>query len=479
MKDDLFERLRTVDPATDERIVQESRALGNAPRRIAESEPTNVHRFPKSARRKATLAAVAAVVVVAIALPLMLLHPLGEGAGIPGDEPGNWVPVGSLVDLRSQGIVYLSEINAFVLAPADAEPYALWAATGDPLVIGDFPLAPSPRALFCEPTNRFVSPGGDVFDQHGVHESGPVQRGLGEFPVRVTDGMVEVEVSEVTALGARDSSGNDPLFPNLGCLTAGGIPLEGMPGFAIPAGTALPPIAVASPQAGMRVQSPITIAGSANVFEATVSIRVLDATANVIAESFTTATCGTGCRGDFSTLVDVPIDIEQRGTIQVFESSAQDGSMINTVEIPVTLVPGRTPQLEGVWYDGDGVPLKSSSVASEGTTIDVFFWSLECRSSGGSATFMNLAWPLGTIALSFDDQRQYVRDPEGLFDDALRVGYLADTTLPSDAVDTGYHRGPWQLWVSPNQADDAVFVLDGDTNVVERWGRSSQPILCN
>ena len=89
----------------------------------------------------------------------------------------------------------------------------------------------------------------------------------------------------------------------------------------------------------MRVSSPITIAGSADVFEATVNIRVLNGNGEVIAESFAMATCGTGCRGDFSTQIDVPIDAEQPGTIQVFEYSAKDGSMINVVEIPVILVP--------------------------------------------------------------------------------------------------------------------------------------------
>jgi hypothetical protein len=89
----------------------------------------------------------------------------------------------------------------------------------------------------------------------------------------------------------------------------------------------------------MRVTSPVAIVGSADVFEATVNIRVLDANGEVVAESFATATCGTGCRGDFRTQIDVPIDAEQPGTIQVFEYSAKDGSMINVVEIPVTLVP--------------------------------------------------------------------------------------------------------------------------------------------
>ena len=53
MTDDLFERLRTVDPATDERIAQETRALGTTPGRIVEGEPSNVRRFPNATRRKA------------------------------------------------------------------------------------------------------------------------------------------------------------------------------------------------------------------------------------------------------------------------------------------------------------------------------------------------------------------------------------------------------------------------------------------
>ena len=478
MKDDMIERLRTVDPATDERILQEARALADVPGRVTSGETTNARRLPRAVRRRATLAAVAAVVAVAIALPLTLLRSLGDGNGSAAGSPGTWVDVGRLVDLRSRGTVYVSQINAFVLVPAEGDPYALWAATGSSLLVDA--AGRSPRALYCESAARFVDPDGDVFDRFGFYESGPVQRGLGRFPVRVTDGTVQVDVSRVTTVGVRDPSGAAMDPRDLGCLTANGVPLEGAPGFAIANGTDLPPIAVALPQTGAFVQSPVLITGSANVFEATVSIRVLDANGDVIAEAFTTAACGTGCRGDFSTQVEVPIGAEQPGTILVFESSAQDGSMINAVEIPVTLEPGLAaadPSVEGIWYDGDGASLPNGSAGSEGTAIAVLAGPEHCQWE--SATFMHLAWPVGTIATSFDDERQYVRDPEGLFDDgALRVGFMRDITLPADAVETGFHRGPWQLWVSPTQADDAVFVVDEDTGIAERWGRSSEPILC-
>jgi hypothetical protein len=101
----------------------------------------------------------------------------------------------------------------------------------------------------------------------------------------------------------------------------------------------LPAIVVESPSIGERVSNPVTVSGTANVFEATVSLKILDADGNEIARTFTTATCGTGCRGDYSVSVPYNVDREQRGTIVVFESSAQDGSEINAVAIPVVLTP--------------------------------------------------------------------------------------------------------------------------------------------
>jgi hypothetical protein len=98
----------------------------------------------------------------------------------------------------------------------------------------------------------------------------------------------------------------------------------------------LPPVLVESPIIGARVGNPVTIAGTANVFEATVSIRIRDAEGDVIANTFTTATCGTGCRGDYSASVAYSVERDQQGTIEVFESSAKDGSPLFLVSIPVT-----------------------------------------------------------------------------------------------------------------------------------------------
>ncbi|HSJ50544.1 MAG TPA: Gmad2 immunoglobulin-like domain-containing protein [Actinomycetota bacterium] len=99
----------------------------------------------------------------------------------------------------------------------------------------------------------------------------------------------------------------------------------------------LPPIVVESLTIGQRVSSPVTIAGSANVFEATVSISIYDAEGNEIVRTFTTATCGTGCRGTYSEAVRFEVDETQPGVIEVYESSAEDGSKLHAVRIDVIL----------------------------------------------------------------------------------------------------------------------------------------------
>jgi Immunoglobulin-like domain of bacterial spore germination len=101
-----------------------------------------------------------------------------------------------------------------------------------------------------------------------------------------------------------------------------------------------PAIVVTQPASGDEVASPVTISGTADVFEATVHMRVLNSGGLPVAERFTTATCGSGCRGEFSTELSFFVEKTQDGTIEVFESSAEDGSPINVVTVPVVLVAG-------------------------------------------------------------------------------------------------------------------------------------------
>jgi hypothetical protein len=102
----------------------------------------------------------------------------------------------------------------------------------------------------------------------------------------------------------------------------------------------LPAIEVTKPSEGDRVTSPVTVAGTANVFEANVTVEVLDAAGKVVGNTFTTATCGTGCRGTYSVPVSFKVEREQSGTIVVHDDDAAGtGKPPHSVRVPVTLVP--------------------------------------------------------------------------------------------------------------------------------------------
>ncbi|MFG1653178.1 Gmad2 immunoglobulin-like domain-containing protein [Micromonospora sp. NPDC049275] len=101
----------------------------------------------------------------------------------------------------------------------------------------------------------------------------------------------------------------------------------------------LAPIVVTAPSVGDRVTAPLTVTGTADVFEATVSIRVLDAAGREVATGFGAASCGSGCRGAYRLVVGWRTAREQHGTIEVYEVSARDGSRTHTVAVPVILAP--------------------------------------------------------------------------------------------------------------------------------------------
>jgi germination protein M len=102
----------------------------------------------------------------------------------------------------------------------------------------------------------------------------------------------------------------------------------------------LPAIDVARPGTGERVTSPVTVSGTANVFEANVTVEVLDAAGKVVGKAFTTASCGTGCRGTYSAKVTFSVDTEQRGTIVVHDDDAAGtGKPPHVVKVSVVLAP--------------------------------------------------------------------------------------------------------------------------------------------
>ena len=103
-------------------------------------------------------------------------------------------------------------------------------------------------------------------------------------------------------------------------------------------------IVVETPEPGASVSSPVTISGTASVFEGTLQLRILDADSEEIASAFTTASAGAPERGDFSEEVEFTVDEAQAGVVEVFEQNVASPEEspereLFTVEVPVQLEP--------------------------------------------------------------------------------------------------------------------------------------------
>jgi germination protein M len=101
-----------------------------------------------------------------------------------------------------------------------------------------------------------------------------------------------------------------------------------------------PVIVVETPQIGDTLTGTVTVRGTANVFEANVSIEIRDAKGRRIASTHTLATCGTGCRGRYSATLRFSVPSVQAGTVVVHDDDAAGtGTPPHQVLIPVTLRP--------------------------------------------------------------------------------------------------------------------------------------------
>ncbi len=104
----------------------------------------------------------------------------------------------------------------------------------------------------------------------------------------------------------------------------------------------LPPIVVTKPPYAEHPKSfvdSLTMEGTANVFEATVVYELVDRDGEVITDGFTTATCGSGCRGDFSERMKFEVAMPTFAKLNVYSPSAEDGSRMFEVSVPVYLCP--------------------------------------------------------------------------------------------------------------------------------------------
>jgi Immunoglobulin-like domain of bacterial spore germination/Sporulation and spore germination len=99
----------------------------------------------------------------------------------------------------------------------------------------------------------------------------------------------------------------------------------------------LAPIALVDPGPGTLVRGGrLVVTGEASVHEGNVSLRLRDGGGRVMAQGYTTAATAAPGRGPFSgALTFAAPGQAQRWTLEVFEVSAADGSVVYAVNVPV------------------------------------------------------------------------------------------------------------------------------------------------
>lgn len=125
------------------------------------------------------------VALLATTIPSILLAVLNRDSA--EQPPERWEAIATLAELREQEVVYEPRWGIFVVAEPQA-PIALYAAS---------PHDPNgtERVLFCPDSGRFEGlRDGETFDRRGLHVSGPGDRGLDRFDVRVRGDVVEANV---------------------------------------------------------------------------------------------------------------------------------------------------------------------------------------------------------------------------------------------------------------------------------------------
>ncbi|MGI8775981.1 MAG: Gmad2 immunoglobulin-like domain-containing protein [Acidimicrobiales bacterium] len=97
------------------------------------------------------------------------------------------------------------------------------------------------------------------------------------------------------------------------------------------------PITVRQPVPFDIVDDPVSVCGIGTGFEATFSARVRDASGHELARVSIMAGLGNGALGNFHAELPLgPVPSSPQGTLEVFEASAEDGTELHKVVIPVT-----------------------------------------------------------------------------------------------------------------------------------------------
>ena len=153
-----------------------------------------------------------------------------------------------------------------------------------------------------------------------------------------------------------------------------------------PAAAGTPAITISTPAPDATVAVPFSVSGEANTFEAALTIDAQDASGMTACVRHLTATSGSGTPGTWEGVLafppeEDPLDV----TLRAYSQSPADGSMINLVEIPITVAPDRpmivltSPRCGDVYQPGGPIILTGTANLFEAA------FTVELRDSAGTA----------------------------------------------------------------------------------------------
>lgn len=122
----------------------------------------------------------------------------------------------------------------------------------------------------------------------------------------------------------------------------------------------LPNIIVYLPPARAILNSPFIVSGIAKVFENNINLKVINAKGQTVWTGFVTANAPTtGSYGGWSTTVDLSgaeVVADQRIELQVYQSSASDGSEVDKVAVPLQLASIQPTKIVEVYFGSTESP---------------------------------------------------------------------------------------------------------------------------
>jgi hypothetical protein len=97
-------------------------------------------------------------------------------------------------------------------------------------------------------------------------------------------------------------------------------------------------ITVSSPVSGATVTNPITVTGTARVFENQFIYALRDKDGNLLYENYAMSDAkDAGLFGNYTVKIPIPMTAPSEFIVEVFDRSAMDGSVIDLVRVPVKL----------------------------------------------------------------------------------------------------------------------------------------------